>query len=90
MAKKRFNIGSVVKGDPKTGKKDYISLNPKVTILFDGVPVKTKFINLNDPIKHPDELLKLGLISAEIADKMKEEAAAKPFIRFNLQASAEG
>lgn len=83
-----IKLGSILKGKGNfpngDAKADYIKLDDKVTILYEGKPVPVKFINLQNPHTLPKALLAKNIVTEEVANEMAEKAAKREFVRFDL------
>jgi hypothetical protein len=90
---KNIKLGSVLKGKGKFDngdpKGDYIQLDDKVTLLYEGKPISAKFINLQNPHTLPRTLLEKKIITEEVAAEMANKAAKRDFVRFDLTVKSE-
>ena len=81
MAKYR-NIGSVLKRKEGTGT--YIKISEDVLLK------KGTIVNLVNPRTQADELLAAGVVTEEVAERIREQNAKTPdFVKFNLQVKNE-
>jgi len=81
MAKKRIDIGSVIKSK-EPGKPDYIKVNADVVLK------KGQYLNLESKAQRLaslSEAVNNGKLSNEIADKIRENVEKTPdFVRFMI------